>query len=305
MTGATSASAHSRAIARTACCSGVRSKFMAGPARIRLESARRPSGGGRGVPSSAQTSSPRAPPRSGASACPPIPPRRGVRSPPRLRRGRLARRRCPALRGALRLVGFAPDGTPLPPPDGRMRASSYSGPERTRNPAHAAGTQPMRSYGSPDVVADEADDVLGRGPRGEQLLDPHGLERGDVLGRDDPAAENHDILCAFLAQQFQDALEEVVVGPREDGEPDRVGVFLDGRRHDLLRRLVEAGIDDLEARVAECARHDLGAAIMPVQSGLGDHEPYLPLAHDPRRSRWIVRSAMAIRTWRGYGPRCP
>src|SRR5882672_4028831 len=202
MTGATSASAHSRAMPRTACCSGVRSKFMG---------------------------------------------------------------------------EFAEFG-------GARRASSYGG---------------------SDVVADEADDVLGRGARGEELLDAHGLERSDVLGRDDAAAEDRDVLRAFLAQQFQDALEEVVVGPREDGEPDRVGVFLDGRRHDLLRRLVEAGIDDLEARVAERARHDLGAAIMPVQSGLGDHEPYLPLAHDPRRSRRIVRSAMAIRTWRGYGPPCP
>src|SRR6266851_2433730 len=61
------------------------------------------------------TSSPRAPPRSGASAWPPIP-RDGGRSPPRLRRGRLARRRRPALRGALRLVGFAPEGMPATAP---------------------------------------------------------------------------------------------------------------------------------------------------------------------------------------------
>src|SRR5229473_4090360 len=39
----------------------------------------------------------------------PHPPRRGLRSPP-CYAGRLARRRRPALRGALRLVGFAPEG---------------------------------------------------------------------------------------------------------------------------------------------------------------------------------------------------
>src|SRR5712692_9767382 len=120
MTGATSASAHSRAMPRTACCSADSSKFTGEFGR-----AGRPSGGGRRVPSSAQTSSPRAPPRSGASACPPIPPKRGVRSPPRLRRGRLARRNRPALRGALRLVGFAPDGT-RPTPTSRTTGAVSS-----------------------------------------------------------------------------------------------------------------------------------------------------------------------------------
>src|SRR5438445_909558 len=163
MTGATSASAHSRAMPRTACCSAVRSKFIGGFATFGdFGGARRPSGGGRRAPSSAQTSSPRAPPRSGASACPPIPPRRGVRLPPRLRRGRLARRRRPALRGALRLVGFAPDGTRLPPPDGRRRVWPCDGILAVRD-----GRMRRRSYGGPDVVADEADDVLGCGARGE------------------------------------------------------------------------------------------------------------------------------------------
>src|SRR5713101_3548313 len=49
------------------------------------------------------TSSPRAPPRSGASACPPSPETGVARRP--ASQGRLARRRRPALRGALRLVG--------------------------------------------------------------------------------------------------------------------------------------------------------------------------------------------------------
>src|SRR5207244_10848473 len=61
------------------------------------------------------TSSPGARPRSGASAPPPIP-RDGGRSPPCCA-GRLAGPRRPALRGALRLVGFASEGTrPLPHP---------------------------------------------------------------------------------------------------------------------------------------------------------------------------------------------
>src|SRR5712692_4237274 len=60
------------------------------------------------------TSSPRAPPCSGASARPPSPETGVARRP--ASQGRLARRRRPALRGALRLVGFAPDGYPPPAP---------------------------------------------------------------------------------------------------------------------------------------------------------------------------------------------
>src|SRR5438093_12618689 len=45
----------------------------------------------------------------------PHPPRRGSLAAP-ASQGRLARRRRPALRGALRLVGFAPDAYPPPGP---------------------------------------------------------------------------------------------------------------------------------------------------------------------------------------------
>src|SRR5207245_5933457 len=121
---------------------------------------------GRGVPSSAQ------PPRLArllARAPPPGPPspETGVARRPAAQ-GRLARRRRPALRGALRLVGFAPDGTPLPPPDGRMCVRSCDGilpPPDGRWCVRSSGGE--RSYGGPDVVADEADDVLGCGARGE------------------------------------------------------------------------------------------------------------------------------------------
>src|SRR5438876_110147 len=60
-----------------------------------------------------------------------------------------------------------------------------------------------------DVLADEADDLLGRGPGREDLLDARRLERRNVRGRDDPAAEDHDDrpvgrhrLCAIAARSF-------------------------------------------------------------------------------------------------------
>ena len=56
----------------------------------------------------------------------------------------------------------------------------------------------------------------------------------------------------------------------EHREADGVGVLLDDGLDDLLRRLVQAGVDDLHAGVAERAGHDLGAAVVPVEARLGD-----------------------------------
>src|SRR5215470_2525431 len=123
--------------------------------------------------------------------------------------------------------------------------------------------EPARLHRGADVLPDEADDVLrGRAWR-EQLLDAQGLQGLDVLRRDDAAAEHRDILRALLAQELENAPEEVVVRAREHGEPDGVGVLLDGRGDDLFRRLVQSRVDDLEARVAERAGHDLRAAVVP------------------------------------------
>src|SRR5437899_1513978 len=66
--------------------------------------------------------------------------------------------------------------------------------------------------GGPDVVVDEADDVLRRRARAEQLLDPDGLQPGHVLGRDDAAAEDDDVLGALPLEQLEHALDEIVFG---------------------------------------------------------------------------------------------
>ena len=58
---------------------------------------------------------------------------------------------------------------------------------------------------------------------------------------------------------------------RQQREAQRVGVLLDHCFHDLFGRLMQSGVDDLETRVAQGARDDLGAAVVAVQTGLGDH----------------------------------
>ena len=63
------------------------------------------------------------------------------------------------------------------------------------------------------------------------------------------------------------------MGAGQDRQPDRVGVLLDRGGHDLLGRLVQAGVDDLHPGVPQHPGHHLGAAVMPVEAGLGDDDP--------------------------------
>ena len=57
--------------------------------------------------------------------------------------------------------------------------------------------------------------------------------------------------------------------PREQRQPDGVGVFLHDGPHNLLGRLVEARVDDFEAGVAKRPGDDLGASVVSVKAGLG------------------------------------
>jgi hypothetical protein len=62
------------------------------------------------------------------------------------------------------------------------------------------------------------------------------------------------------------------VGPREQREPHGVGILLDDGLHDLLGRLVQAGVDDLEPGVPEGPGDDFGTPIVPVQARFGHHD---------------------------------
>ena len=69
------------------------------------------------------------------------------------------------------------------------------------------------------------------------------------------------------------------MGAGQDRETHDVDILLDRRSGDLPGRLPEAGVDDLHAGVAERARDDLRAAVVPVEAGLRDENANGPLAH--------------------------
>ena len=99
-----------------------------------------------------------------------------------------------------------------------------------------------------------------------------------VLGRNRPAEHDQHVLGTVLAQPVEDARDERHVRAREDRDADRVRVLLDRGLDDLLRCLVEAGVDHLHTRVAERPGDDLGAAVVSVEAGLGDDHAN-PLPH--------------------------
>ena len=147
---------------------------------------------------------------------------------------------------------------------------------------------------------------------------PRAFNPLDVLVRNDAAGENDDVLSAPLLQELQDLREEHVVRPGEDRESDDVHVLLDGRRRDLRRRLPQPRIDDLHAGVAQGARDDLGAPVVPVEPGLGDQDPdwprhgaksSRPTSRPSRRGTPCRRRGCADPGWRAPGdpqrPRAP
>ena len=84
---------------------------------------------------------------------------------------------------------------------------------------------------------------------------------------------------AALREEGDHPRDEGVVGAREDGEADAGDVLLDGRLDDHLGRLAEAGVDDLEALVAEAAGEHLCATVMAVEAGLGDQDLDRAIGH--------------------------
>ena len=100
---------------------------------------------------------------------------------------------------------------------------------------------------------------------------------------------------------------------REQRQPDGVGILLHDRLGHLLGRLVQPGVDDLEAGVAQRAGDHLGAPVVAVEAGLGDDDS-VSATHEvailggcprtPSRRRGTPTSRAATRS-RGRATRRP
>ena len=115
-------------------------------------------------------------------------------------------------------------------------------------------------------------------PGREDLGHAQRLERGDVGVGDDAAAEHEHLVEAPAAQLLHHPREQRHVGAGEQRQPDGVGVLLHGRLGDLLGRLVQPGVDDLEAVVPQRPGDGLGPPVVPVEAGLG-HDDSIGAIH--------------------------
>ena len=99
---------------------------------------------------------------------------------------------------------------------------------------------------------------------------PCSLQRVHVLRGNDAAARDEDVVASLLVQQLAHARKQRHVRAAEDRQADDVDVFLHGGGGDHLGRLMQTGVDDFHAGVAERGGDDLRAAIVAVEAGLGD-----------------------------------
>ena len=129
------------------------------------------------------------------------------------------------------------------------------------------------------------DRILQARPRSEDLGDAHLLDDRYVVVRDGAAGDHQDIVAPDLAQFLDDRGEEGEVRAGEDAQADNVHVLLQRRRDNHLRRLADAGVNDLHPRVAQCPYNHFRAAIVTIEARLGDENAYsLLLGHTFLRS---------------------
>src|SRR5438552_13676564 len=130
----------------------------------------------------------------------------------------------------------------------------------------------LATAASREIPLERLDDVGQRRAHRKHAAHSERTERVDVTRRDDAADDDAHVVGTLGAEAFEHASRQRYVGAGQDREPDDVHVLLHGFGDDLLWRALEARVHDLEAGVAQRLHHDLGAAIVAIESGLGDQD---------------------------------
>ena len=99
---------------------------------------------------------------------------------------------------------------------------------------------------------------------------PRLAQRIHVLFGDDAAAGDEDVVAPLLVQQLANTRKQRHVRAAKNRQANDVDVFLDGGRGDHFRRLVEPCIDHFHAGVSERGGDDFRAAVVSVETWLGD-----------------------------------
>jgi len=124
-------------------------------------------------------------------------------------------------------------------------------------------------------------DLGQRRPGREDPGDTQGLETGDVVVGDNPPTNNSTSSRPSDFKRSMTRGTRTRCAPESSAEPQGVGVLLDDGLDDLLGRLVQSRVHDLETGVAERSRDDLGATIVPIQPGLATTTRYVRFMESP------------------------
>jgi hypothetical protein len=111
-------------------------------------------------------------------------------------------------------------------------------------------------------------DGVERGSGGEDLGHPQALQLGHIVVWHDPAAEHQDVVEVPGGQFIEHAWEEGEMGAGEHREAHGIGVLLANGLGHLLGCLEQAGVDHLEARIAQGPSDDLDPAVVAVEAWL-------------------------------------
>jgi len=84
--------------------------------------------------------------------------------------------------------------------------------------------------------------------------------------------EDLDVARLQRAQLRQHVGDQLLVAARQNAQAHRVHALIDRHLGDLQRGAAQSGVDHLGARIAQRQRDDLGANVVPVQSGLADQD---------------------------------
>ena len=123
------------------------------------------------------------------------------------------------------------------------------------------------------MFADEGDRGVERGAGAKDGGDALLLEECDILLAEWCRRTTTSMsLAPFSLSSVGHAGHDGVVRAGENAQTDAVDIFLQGCIDDHLRRLPEAGVDDLHAGVAQRPGDHLGAAVVAVQARLGDED---------------------------------
>ncbi len=142
----------------------------------------------------------------------------------------------------------------------------------------------------PELVVDHSLQAqLASVLRGENLADAVVVELLDLVWDDDPAtsAEDFDMRCISLLEQVVDVFEKLKVPALVGADGDPLGIFVDGRRDDLVRRAIVSEMHDLGTGVLQQAAHDVDRNVMTVvKTGRGYETDWM---------LWLIR-----RTFHGH-----